>query len=523
MHENRETCSAPVKNAGRPAKAQSRTAGMHALQESDRCVVPMKQPNNEGQLSAEAAEGRQRPKENDARSNTSPTQSGELVSQGLSGVRRVARERKEERFTALMHHVTVELLRESFEALKKNAAPGVDGVTWREYETGLGDRLVDLHSRVHRGAYRAQPSRRVYIPKADGKQRPLGIAALEDKIVQQAVVTVLSEIYETDFRGFSYGFRPGRNPHQALDALNAGLQKKRLNWVLDADIKGFFDHVSHEWVMKFLRHRVADNRILRLIQKWLKAGVSENGEWSETKVGTPQGAVVSPLLANVYLHYVFDLWAAVWREKIAQGDMIVVRYADDLVASFQHRADAERFLRDFQARLAKFGLEIHPEKTRLIEFGRFAARDRQKRGERKPETFTFLGFTHFCGTNTTGRFVVWRHTATKRMRAKLRVIKQELSRMMHEPVERVGAWLKLVVNGYYRYHAVPGNLSVLSKFRERLCRLWRHVLRRRSQRRKPDWDRLRPIFERWIPRPRTLHPYPDVRFDAHIQGRSRMR
>ena len=345
------------------------------------------------------------------------------------------------------------------------------------------------------------------------------------KIVQQAVVTVLNEIYETDFQGFSYGFRPGRNPHQALDALNAGLQKKRLNWVLDADIKGFFDHVSHEWVDEVSRNiGVADNRMLRLIQNWLKAGVSENGEWSETKVGTPQGAVVSPLLANVYLHYVFDLWAAVWREKIAQGDMIVVRYADDLVASFQHRADAERFLRDFQERLAKFGLEVHPEKTRLIEFGRFAARDRQKRGERKPETFTFLGFTHFCGTNTTGRFVVWRHTATKRMRAKLRVIKQELSRMMHEPVERVGAWLKLVVNGYYRYHAVPGQPLCADDDSEKgLCRLWRHVLRRRSQRRKPDWDRLRPIFERWIPRPRTLHPYPDVRFDAHIQGRSRMR
>jgi len=264
------------------------------------------------------------------------------VSQGLIGVRRTAQERKKERFTALLHHVTLDLLRKSYEALKKDAAPGVDGVTWREYETGLEDRLADLHGRVHRGAYRAQPSRRVYIPKADGRQRPLGIAALEDKIVQQAVVTVLNEIYETDFRGFSYGFRPGRNPHQALDALNAGLQKKRVNWILDADIKGFFDHVNHEWMIKFLEHRVADNRMLRLIQKWLKAGVSEEGEWSETKVGTPQGAVISPLLANVYLHYVFDLWVEVWREKIAQGDMIVVRYADDLVAGFQHRADAER-------------------------------------------------------------------------------------------------------------------------------------------------------------------------------------
>ena len=523
MHENRETSRASTAKVDRSAKAQSRTAGAYAPEGSDRCVVPVKQPNKEGQPLAEAVEGRRRPKENDAQSNTLPTQSGERVSQGLSGVRRVARVRKQEQFTALLHHVTISLLRESFEALKKNAAPGVDGVTWREYETGLEDRLNDLHSRVHRGAYRAQPSRRVYIPKADGRQRPLGIAALEDKIVQQAVVTVLNEIYEADFRGFSYGFRPGRNPHQALDALNAGLQKKRVNWVLDADIKGFFDHVSHEWLLKFIEHRVADDRMLRLIQKWLKAGVSEDGEWAETTVGTPQGAVVSPLLANVYLHYVFDLWGEVWREKVAQGDMIVVRYADDLVAGFQHQTDAERFLCDFVGRLAKFGLEIHPEKTRLIEFGRFAASDRQKRGKGKPETFTFLGFTHYCGRNSKGHFVVWRRTATKRMRARLQAIKQEMRRKMHEPVAQVGAWLKRVVDGYYRYHAVPGNLSVLGRFRERLCRYWRRILRRRSQRRKPDWEQLRPIFDRWLPRPRTLHPYPDVRFDARIQGRSRMR
>jgi RNA-directed DNA polymerase len=296
-----------------------------------------------------------------------------------------------------------------------------------------------------------------------------------------------------------------------------------VNWILDADIKGFFDHVSHEWIMKFVGHRIADPRILRLIQKWLKAGVSEDGAWSETKVGTPQGAVISPLLANVYLHYVFDLWVEVWRQKVAQGDMIVVRYADDLVVGFQHRAEAERFLKDFQERLAKFGLEIQTEKTRLIEFGRFAASDRRKRGEGKPETFTFLGFTHFCGVNSTGRFVVWRHTAAKRMRAKLIAIKLELRRMMHERVAHVGAWLKRVVEGYYRYHAVPGNLNTLGRFRERLCRYWRQTLRRRSQRRKPDWERLRPIFNRWIPRPRTLHPYPDVRFDARIQEKSRMR
>jgi len=487
---------------------------MHAGEESDCAAVPVKQANKETRVSAESVEERAQTKENDAESNTSPTQSGERVSQGLSGVRQVARERKQERFTALLHHLTVELLRENYYALKRNAAPGVDGLTWSEYEHGLEDRLKDLHGRVHRGAYRAQPSRRVYIPKADGRQRPLGIAALEDKVVQQAVVTILNEIYEVDFRGFSYGFRPGRSPHQALDALNAGIQRKRVNWILDADIRGFFDNMDHEWTMKFIEHRVADQRVLRLIRKWLKAGVSEDGEWSETKVGTPQGAVISPLLANVYLHYVFDVWVEVWREKVAQGDMIVVRYADDLVVGFQHRAEAERFLREFQERLAKFGLELQPEKTRLIEFGRFAEVDRNKRGAGKPETFSFLGFTHYCGRSPKGHFVVGRRTVAKRMRAKLLLLKQELSRKMHERVSSVGAWLKRVVEGYYRYHAVPGNLGVLGRFRDRLCRLWRQALRRRSQRRRPGWDRLRPLFERWIPRPRTLHPYPDVRFDV---------
>src|SRR4029077_15118941 len=314
-------------------------------------------------------------KENIVQSNTDPTQSGKQVSQGLRGVRQVARERKQERFTALLHHVSVGLLRASFYALQRQAAPGIDGVTWREYEAGLEGRLSDLHSRVHRGAYRAQASRRVYIPKADGRQRPLGVAALEDKIVQQAVVTILNEIYEVDFKGFSYGFRPGHSPHQALDALSVGLLRKRVKWVLDADIRGFFDQMSHEWTMKFVQHRVGDPRIVRLIQKWLQAGVVEEGQWSETKMGTPQGAVVSPLLANVYLHYVFDLWVEVWRKKVAKGDVIVVRYADDLVVGFQHRTEAERFLKEFRERLAKFGLQLNADKTRLIEFGRFAARD----------------------------------------------------------------------------------------------------------------------------------------------------
>jgi group II intron reverse transcriptase/maturase len=443
-----------------------------------------------------------------------PTQSGERVSQGLDGVRKAARERKHEQFTALLHHLSVRLLRDSFYALQRKASAGVDGVTWQEYETGVEDRIADLHRRIHQAAYRAQPSRRVYIPKADGQQRPLGVAALEDKIVQQAVVTILNQIYEEDFKGFSYGFRPGRSPHQALDALCVAIQQRRVNWVLDADIRDFFGRLSHEWTLKFVEHRVADRRILRLIRKWLKAGVSEDGQWSETKVGTPQGAVASPLLANIYLHYVFDLWVEAWRKKVATGTVVVVRYADDLVLGFENRADAERFLAEFRERLAKFGLELHADKTRLIEFGRYAARNRQRRGEGKPETFTFLGFTHFCGQLTTGPFIVWRITAKKRMVAKLKAIKAELRFRTHHRTIEVGAWLRKVVLGYYQYHAVPGNTGQLRIFMCRVRWLWRGVLIRRSQRAKVKWDRLHPILERWIPLPRVLHPYPDSRFAA---------
>lgn len=453
--------------------------------------------------------------ENIAQPHMHPTQSGARMSQGLDGVRRAAKERKQEQFTSLLHHLNIDLLRDSFYALKRQAAPGVDGLRWREYESGLEGRLVDLHGRVHRGTYRAQPSRRVYIPKADGRQRPLGIAALEDKIVQQAVVTILNQIYEVDFKGFSYGFRPGRSPHQALDALSVGICRKKVNWVLDADIRGFYDNLSHEWTMKFIEHRVADRRILRLIQKWLKAGVSEDGQWSETKKGTPQGAVVSPLIANAYLHYVFDLWVEAWRKKVAKGDVIVVRYADDLVAGFQHRTEAERFLKEFRERLAKFGLELHPDKTRLIEFGRYAARDRKQRGEGKPETFTFLGFTHYCGQrHKTGTFAVWRITAKRRMQSKLKAIKGELRCRMHDRTADVGAWLRKVVLGYYQYHAVPGNIDQLRLFKRRLSRQWRRVLTRRSQRAGVNWKRLTPLLDRWIPEPRVLHPYPDARFYA---------
>ena len=513
MHANRETSVVPAQ-VGRSGQANGRTPDMHAAEGSDFGVVPMSQPNKGGPPPAEVGEGRPEIKENIARSNTRPTQSGASVSQGLGGVRQRARERRQEKFTALLHHLTVDLLRESYFALQRKAAPGVDGETWQQYGTRLERRLADLHSRVHRGAYRAKPSRRVCIPKADGRQRPLGIAALEDKIVQQAVVTILNQIYEVDFKGFSYGFRPGRSPHQALDALYVGLVRSKVNWVLDADIRSFFDQMSHEWTMKFVQHRVADNRILRLLQKWLKAGVMEEGRWEKTELGTPQGAVISPLLGNVYLHYVFDLWVEAWRRKVASGRVVVVRYADDLVVGFQRKADAERFLNEFRERLAKFGLELHPDKTRLLEFGRFAAVDRRKRGEKKPETFTFLGFVHQCGTSPRGLFLVWRQTANKRMVAKLKQIKQTLRRRMHEPLDQIGSWLRSVSQGFYQYHAVPGNLRAMNTFRHRLRRMWRSVLRRRSQRPNAGWHRIGPLLNRWLPAPSVLHPYPDARFDV---------
>ena len=496
-------------------EGDSRTVRMHVFEESDSGIsVPMNHSNKDGRLSAEGEEGRPLIKENTPQLNTSSTQSEMRVSQGLAGVRQAAKERKEEKFTALLHHVTVELLRQSFYALKRKAAPGMDGVTWREYETGLESRLIDLHSRVHRGAYRAQPSRRVYIPKPDGRQRPLGVAALEDKIVQQAVVTILNQIYEEDFRGFSYGFRPGRSQHQALDALSVGITRKKVNWVLDADIRGFFDNLSREWLLKFLQHRVADNRILRLIQKWLKAGVMEEGQWKDTEVGTPQGSVISPLLSNVYLHYVFDLWVDAWRKKCARGSVLVVRYADDNVLGFQHRTDADRFLVDFQDRLSKFGLELNPDKTRRIEFGLYAEHNRKKKGRRKPETFDFLGFTPISGKKQDGSFVVKRKTVGKRMRAKREEIKQQLLNRTHDPIVQTGKWLKSVVQGYFNYHAVPGNMDSLHVFRLRVTQMWRKALIRRSQRHRINWARMQRLAKIWLPEPCVLHPYPSERFDA---------
>ena len=453
--------------------------------------------------------------------HTDRTQDRTIVtaSKGLQGVREAAQRDKGLRFTTLLHHVNERLLLDSFYLLKKKAAPGVDGVTWGEYEQGVEDRITDLHDRVHRGAYRAQPSRRVYIPKPDGRQRPLGIAALEDKVVQQAVATVLNQIYEGDFAGFAYGFRSERSQQDALDALTAGIMMKKVNWILDADIKGFFDHIDHEKLMELIGLRIADPRILRLIRKWLKAGISEDGQWSETKVGTPQGAVISPLLANIYLHYVLDQWVGKWRRENAGGDVIIVRYADDFVLGFQHGQEANRFREQLRKRLADYGLELHPEKTRLIQFGRFAAEDRKREEKGKPETFNFLGFTHICGTiRKSGKFTVMRKTIGMRMTAKLKSISAELGRRRHDPIQQTGDWLKRVVQGYFNYHAVPGNLRRLFTFRGEIARRWLFSLRRRSQRSRWTWERFEKLTDRHLPKPEVLHPYPLTRFCAKHPG-----
>lgn len=485
---------------------------MNGREKSDSAIRAMKPANKAGQPAAERVEQRAGTKGNTGQPHTRRTQSRASVSQGLDRVRHVARQRKKERFTALLHHVTVDRLRESFLALKRKAAPGVDGVTWQDYEAELEDHLQDLHARVHRGAYRALPVRRRFIPKPGGKQRPLGIAALEDKIVQRAVVVVLNAIYEEDFLGFSYGFRPQRRQHDALDALAVGIGNTPVNWILDADIRSFFDSVSHDWLVRFLEHRIGDKRIIRLVRKWLKAGVLEEGEWSVSETGTPQGAVASPLLANVYLHYVFDLWAARWRRKEARGNVIILRFADDIVVGFQHEADARRFWDAMRVRFEQFSLALHPDKTRLLEFGRQAAANRQRRGLGKPETFTFLGFIHICGKSRRGAFQLQRKTRGDRMRAKLREVKEQLRERRHEPIPEQGRWLKQVVTGFFAYHAVPTNAKALSAFRHYVTDHWRRTLRRRSQKDHVTWDRITRIADAWLPQPRILHPWPDRRF-----------
>lgn len=487
---------------------------MNGSQKSDPRVVAQKPSNKPSQAGAETVERRQGAEGNRVKPSMCRTRCRASMSPGLDRVREAAKARKKERFTALLHHVTVDLLREAYLWLKRGAAPGVDGVTWQDYEQDLEVKIVDLHARLHRGAYRAQPSRRKYIAKADGRERPLGIAALEDKIVQRALVEVLNAIYEEDFMGFSYGFRPGRGQHDALDALAVGIGRMKVSWIIDADVAGFFDAVDHDWLVRFLEHRIGDRRVIRLIRKWLKAGVMEDAQIKPTEVGTPQGAVISPLLANIYLHYVFDLWAKRWRKHQARGQVIFVRYADDIVVGFQYEADAKRFMADLRQRMEEFSLSLHPVKTRLIEFGRFAAERRSRRGLGKPETFNFLGFTHICGRSLQGAFLLLRKTRGDRMRLKLGAIKEELRRRWHDSIVQQGQWLGQVVRGYFNYHAVPTNAERLGDFRHHVLNLWRRALKRRSQRDRTTWTDMDRLAATFLPPARILHPWPDARFAA---------
>jgi RNA-directed DNA polymerase len=485
---------------------------MNGRERSDPAIVAGKPTNKTGQPGAELVEPRVGTEGNAGQQSTCRAQNRESVSQALDRVRTAARHRKKERFTTLFHHLSIDLFREAFLALKRDAAPGVDGLTWRDYEADLDQNLTDLHDRVHRGAYRALPSRRQYIPKPDGRQRPLAVAALEDKIVQKATVAVLNAIYEEDFLGFSYGFRPKRSQHDALDALVVGISSTKVNHILDCDLRAFFDSVSQDWLVRFLKHRIGDPRIIRLIQKWLKAGVLEEGVVTVSETGTGQGSVISPLLANIYLHYAFDLWAKRWRQREATGDMIIVRYADDIVVGFQHETDACRFLDMMRDRLEEFSLTLHSEKTRLIEFGRYAASNRKRRGLGKPETFTFLGFTFICGTSRRGYFLIKRKSRRDRKMAKLKEIKEELRRRLHQSIPEQGQWLKQVVAGYFAYHAVPTNIEALMAFRFHVISLWGRALRRRSQKDGTTWKRILKIADDYLPKPRILHPWPNQRF-----------
>jgi RNA-directed DNA polymerase len=497
---------------------------MNDRRESDSRVVPAKLANKAVDAAAEPVEERRLDKGNTGRQTARRTQSRDVsASSALDRVRQVAEKERDARFTALLHHVDVDRLRGAYRALSPKAAAGVDGETWESYGQNLEANVRDLHDRVQRGAYRAKPSRRVYIPKADGRLRPLGIAALEDKIVQRALVEVLNAIYETDFLGFSYGFRPGRGPHDALDALTVAIEDRKVNWVLDLDFRDFFTSLDHSWLVKFLEHRIADERVLRLIQKWLRAGVIEDGRWTASEEGSPQGATVSPLLANVYLHYVFDLWVRQWRMRHARGEVIAVRYADDAVLGFQHQSDAERFRKDLERRLAKFGLALNSEKTRLVRFGRFAAQQRAERGLGRPETFDFLGFTHYCAKTKDGRFAVRRRTIKKRMAAKLKEVKTSMMIRRHWPIEMQGRWLGSVVRGHLAYYSVPGNIQQVTAFRDEVIRHWRAALRRRSQKTRMNWQRTRRLADRWIPPVHYTHPWPNERFAARTQVRSPVR
>jgi group II intron reverse transcriptase/maturase len=481
-----------------------------AFEESDAVVVPRKSTKT-WVTPVEPMEERTAAKGKSAARNALPAQDGASALTLLQRIGQRAKESKEEKFTTLLSHMKVPLLKEAFTRLRKDAASGVDGTTWIEYAERLDEKLLDLQDRVHRGSYHPQPVRRVFIPKGDGKMRPLGIPALEDKIVQQAARMVLEPIYEAQFLGFSYGFRPGRSQHDALDALAEAIHRK-VSWVLDADIRSFFDTIDHGCMKQFLEHRIGDRRMVRLLMKWLRAGVMEDGELRETVEGTPQGGIISPLLANIYLHYALDLWVQQWRKRHARGELYFVRYADDFVACLQHEEDALAMREALAERLAKFGLELHSDKTRVIRFGRFA-REKAARQGRKPETFDFLGFTHIAGCNRDGRFQLKRRTSRKKRRAKLAALKAKMRQKMHEPPVQQHKWLAAVLRGHYRYYAVPTNYRALAGFRRAVQHAWYRVLQRRGQRARWNVEQLKRFEQRFqLPVPRILHPWPEARF-----------
>ena len=492
---------------------------------SDRSIVPEKSPNNAGPSAAEGMEGRERTKGNSPERIVSRTQSRTDTPSALARVRQTAHRDKALRFTALLHHVYDSgRLRTAYFALKRDASAGIDGETWRHYGEELEANLQDLAARLQRGAYRAKPVRRAYIPKADGRQRPLGVPTLEDKIVQRAVVEVLGAIYETDFLGFSYGFRPRRSPHQALDALAVGIGTKRVKWVLDADLRSFFDTLKHDWLVKFVEHRIGDRRVLRLIQKWLAAGVLEDGRRTVSEVGTVQGGSVSPLLANIYLHYVFDLWVQRWRKKRAQRRCrrraLRRRLHRGVRAPARGRAVPRRVARAVGA--IRLGAAPGQDAT-----GRIRALRRDQIGgggaSASRRRSTFLGFTHICGWTRAGHFTVLRHTMRKRWQAKLQEVKAELRRRGHASIPELGAYLRSVVGGHVRYYGVPLNSRAIQAFRWAVGRLWKRTLERRSQRTRVAWARMRRLIDRWLPPARVCHPYPLVRLGVMTQGGSRMR
>jgi len=427
----------------------------------------------------------------------------------LKWIRQLAERDHTVQLTTLWHHVyDADRLAETFYKLRKDGAVGVDKVDWASYAANLEENLRELSARLRRGAYRPPPVRRVFIPKADGSSRPLGITTLEDKLVQRVTADVLSIVYEPMFHDFSYGFRPKRGAHDALDQLAVALEMRKVSWVLDLDIRAFFDTIDHEWLIKFVEHRIADTRVIRHIKKWLWAGVLENGVVQVSEAGTPQGGSISPLLANIYLHYALDNWAAGWQRNHALGYVKIIRYADDVVVCFQYRADAERFLAEVRVRLARFHLELHPEKTRLLNFGRFAAEDREKRGEKKPETFNFLGFTHICSKNRNGRFCVQRISQRKKVQAKLKEIKQTLRRRINFPLPDIGKWLSQVLSGHYQYYGVPRNIRSLKYFRQAIVTLWKKMMSRRSHKANVTWERMSRIASKWLPYPTITQPYP---------------